>query len=119
MDELLLIARQYRRVERDNVADRRFGAQLSRYLLSLFVQDARARPEYRWVTMPFCYRVDEPINLAIEFAESQFKVSSLGIRLGWKPFALFVISAHVFGDHAWMPHLGLQASKNCTFHSVR
>ena len=28
MDELLLIARQYRRVERDNIVDSRFGVQL-------------------------------------------------------------------------------------------
>jgi hypothetical protein len=38
MDELLLIARQYRRVERESVADRRFAIQLPRYPLSLFVQ---------------------------------------------------------------------------------
>jgi hypothetical protein len=50
MDELLLIARQYRRVEREDVIDRRFGIQLPRYLLSLF--------EHRWVAVAFCYRVD-------------------------------------------------------------
>jgi hypothetical protein len=27
-----------------------------------------------------------------------------------------VISAHVFGNHTWMPHLGLQPDKNSTFH---
>jgi hypothetical protein len=29
-----------------------------------------------------CYCVDEPINRAIEFAEPQFEMSPLGIRLG-------------------------------------
>ena len=82
MDELLLIARQYRRVERDNIADSRFGVQLFRYLLSLFVQDTRARTEHRWVTVPFCYRVDEPVNLAIELAETQFKVSPSRASVG-------------------------------------
>jgi hypothetical protein len=27
-----------------------------------------------------------------------------------------VTSAYVFGNHAWMPLLGLQPSKNCTFY---
>jgi hypothetical protein len=96
--------------------DRRFGVQLSRYLLLLFVQDARSGTEHRWVTVPFCYRVDEPVNLALEFAEPQFEVSPSGIRLGRKTFPLIVISMHVFGNHAWMPHLGLQPDKNSTFH---
>ena len=82
MDELLLIARQYRRMERDNIADRRFGVQLPRYLLSFFVQDTRARSEHRWVPVPFCYRIDEPVNLALELAEPQFEVSTLCIRSG-------------------------------------
>ena len=82
MDELLLIARQYRRVERDNIAGSRFDVQLLCYLLSLFVQDTRARTEHRWVTVPFCYRVDEPVNLAIEFAEPHFKVSPFSVRFG-------------------------------------
>lgn len=55
MDELLLIARQYRRVERDNIVDRRCGFQLPRYLRSLSVQDTRTRTEHRWVTVPFRY----------------------------------------------------------------
>jgi hypothetical protein len=82
MDELFYIARQYRRVERDNIADRGFTIQLPRHLLSLFVQDTRARTEHRGVTVSFCYRVNEPVNLAIELAETQFKVSPSSIRLG-------------------------------------
>jgi len=81
MDELLLIARQYRRVERDNIVDRRFGVQLFCYLLSLFIQDTTARTEHRWVTVPFCNRVDEPVNLAIELAEPHFKVGPFSVRL--------------------------------------
>ena len=56
MDELLLVARQYRRVERDDIIDRRFGVQFPHYLLSLFAQDARSGTEYRWVAVPFCCR---------------------------------------------------------------
>ncbi len=82
MDKLLLIARQYRRMERDNIADRRFDVQLPRYLLSLFVQDTRARTEHRGVTVSFCYSVNKPVNLAIELAEPQFKVSPSSVRLG-------------------------------------
>jgi hypothetical protein len=82
VDELLLIARQYRRVERDNIANHGFGVQLPRYLLSLFIQDTRARTEHRWVTVPFCDRVDEPVNLAIELSELQFEVGTRGIRPG-------------------------------------
>jgi hypothetical protein len=54
-----------------------------------------------------CDRIDESINLAVDFAESQLKVSSLGIRFGCETLTLFVISAHIFGDHARMPHLSL------------
>jgi hypothetical protein len=75
MDELLFIARQYCRVERDNIADRRFAIQLTCHLLSLFVQDTRARTEHRGVIVSLCYRVNEPVNLAIKLAETQFKVS--------------------------------------------
>jgi hypothetical protein len=32
--------------------------------------------------VPLCYRIDEPINLAIEFAEPQFEMSPLGLRCG-------------------------------------
>ena len=43
----------------------------------------------------------------IDFAESQFKVNSLGIRLGCEVLTLFVIDTHILGDHAWTPHLRL------------
>lgn len=80
MDGLLLIARQYRRMERDNIADRRSEVQRLRYLLSLFVQHTRARTQHRWVIVPLRYCVDEPVNFAIELPELQFKVSTLCIR---------------------------------------
>lgn len=80
MDELLLIASQHRRMERDNIADRRFDVQLPRYLLSLFVLHTRARTQHRWVTVPLRYCVDEPVDLAIELPEPQFEVSTLCIR---------------------------------------
>ena len=82
----MLIARQYRRMERDNIADHRFVIQLLRYLLSLFVQDTRARTEHRWVTAPSCCRVDEPVNLSIEIAEPQFELNRLAFVLAGRRF---------------------------------
>jgi hypothetical protein len=69
-------------VERDNIADRRFAIQLPNHLLSISIQYTRARTEHGGVTVSFCYCVNEPVNLPIELAETQFKVSPPGIRLG-------------------------------------
>jgi hypothetical protein len=68
---------------------------------------ARARAQDRRVAVTFCDRIDEPINLAIDFAESQLKVRSLGIRFGCEAFTFFVIDTYTLGDHARMPHLSL------------
>jgi hypothetical protein len=63
-------------VVRDNIADRGFDVQFPRHMFSFFVQDTRA------VTVSFCDRVNEPVNLTIELAEPQFEVSALRVRLG-------------------------------------
>ena len=77
-------------MERDNVGSRGLDAQIPRNFSALFVQEARARAQDRRVAIPLCDRIDEPINLAIDFAEPQLKVNSLGIRFGCETFTLFV-----------------------------
>lgn len=66
--------------------------------------------------MTLCDRIDEPINLTVDFAGALLEVSPLGVRFGCETFTLFVMSAHIFGDHARMAHLSLQARKNCAIH---
>ena len=61
LDELFLIARQYRRVERDSVVARGFQVQLDCNLLPLFVQDTRPRAQYGRIAVPLCYRINEPV----------------------------------------------------------
>jgi len=38
--------------------------------------------QYCRIAVPLCYRINEPINLAIEFAQPQFEMSPFGIRFG-------------------------------------
>jgi hypothetical protein len=76
------MARQYRRVERYNIADHGFASNSSAICLRSSSKVTRARTEHRCITVPFGYRVHEPVNLAIELAETQFKLGTSGVRLG-------------------------------------
>ena len=69
--------------------------------------------------LPCPFAINEPINLAIEFAEPQFEMSPFGIRFGRETLPLLMIGAHIFGNHLRVPHLIFQPRKNCALDGLR
>jgi hypothetical protein len=66
----------------DDLVRRRFDPQLISNLLPLLVQNSRARAEHSRVTLALGYRVDQSIDLAIEFPEPRFQIRPFRIRSG-------------------------------------
>ena len=67
-------------MERDSVVACGFQVQLRCNSVPLFVQDTRPRAQYGRIAVPLCYRINQPINLTIQFAEPQLEMSPFSIR---------------------------------------